>query len=293
MFTFLKKSKIAAVSAVCSMVLVTSVVYAQPNDVLNTPYQAVADVANNQAQVVFFRPAENASPESNINIYVDGEYQTSLIPGSYNVFCVKPGAHVLGSWLKDDPRYQGKQSQQDPVNLEGGKTYYFHSMESSDARPVMLQKNIAAEMLMSTKLQNILLSRASAVSPCQYLYKEYSLASDVLFDFGQYREENIKQGGREEVARIAKELNQNSQKVVIIGHTDPIGSATNNLTLGLNRAETIRSLLSEYGVNAASINATTVGSKESITAGCEGLAKQQKIACYAPERRVVIRTYPQ
>ncbi|MFK3662122.1 OmpA family protein [Scandinavium sp. NPDC088450] len=291
MFTLSKKLQLLVLATACGLTMGATAAVAAPNDVLKTTYQRVADVGNDQAQVVYFRPANTGSETKNTNIYVDGEFQTALVPGSYTAFCVKPGAHALGAWLGDDPLYRGKQDKQHPVTLEGGNTYYVEATESALSTLNLLQENQASEKLAQTKLQNILLSRASAVVPCHYLYKEYDLSSDVLFNFGQYNERSIKQGGRDDVAKIAHELNQNVAKIVVIGHTDPIGSAQKNLTLGLNRAETVRQLLIEDGVHAENISAMTAGSKQPVATGCEGLAKSAKIACYAPDRRVVIRSY--
>lgn len=291
MFNLPKKLQLLVLATACGLTMGATAAMAAPNDVLKTAYQHVADVGNDQAQVVYFRPATAGSEKQNTNIYVDGEFQTALIPGSYTAFCVKPGAHAMGAWLGDDPLYKGKQDNQHPVNLEGGKTYYVEATENTLSTLSMLQGNQVAAKVAQTKLQNILLSRASAVEPCHYLYKEYDLSSDVLFDFGQYSQRSIKQGGREDVAKIAQQLNQGSSKIVVIGHTDPIGSAQKNLTLGLNRAETVRQLLIENGVHAENISAMTAGSKQPIATDCKGLAKSAKIACYAPDRRVVIRSY--
>ncbi|TDN47451.1 OmpA family protein [Scandinavium goeteborgense] len=271
--------------------LVSQAAVAAESEGLKTAYQAVPDVANSQAQIVYFRTADSNVAKGDADIYIDGEFQTALLPGTYTSFCMKPGTHVLGSWLADAPMYQGKQDKQNTLGLEGGKTYFIRVGETQDEVLKLLGKQEATPMLLKTRLQNILLSRASAVVPCQYEYKDYVLSSDVLFDFGKSGEYNIKAGGRDAIANIAKDLLQNSSKVVVVGHTDPIGSAQSNLTLGLKRADTVRSLLVRDGVNAASMSATTAGSKESVASGCEGLSRSQKIMCYAPDRRVVIRSY--
>lgn len=287
MFKFSKKILFLALTAT----LVSQAAVSAESEGLKTAYQAVPDIANSQAQVVYFRTADGNVAQGNANVYIDGEFQTALLAGTYTTFCVKPGSHVLGSWLADAPQYKGKQDKQSVVELDGGKTYFLRAGETQGEVLKLVSKQEATPLLMQTRLQDILLSRASAVVPCQNEYKDYVLSSDVLFDFGKSDESNIKAGGRDAISNIAKELSQNSSKVVVVGHTDPIGSAQSNLTLGLKRADTVRSLLVSDGVNVESASATTAGSKEPVASGCEGLSRSQKIMCYAPDRRVVIRSY--
>ncbi|ARU90157.1 OmpA family protein [Pseudomonas sp. M30-35] len=272
--------------------LVCQVAVAAENTVLKNDYQMVPDVDKNQAQIVYFRTNSTEAAKQNSNIYVDGEFHTALIPGSYTAFCVKPGSHIIGSWLGDAPLYQGKQDKKNTITLEGGKTYYLRAAESNQNTLNVTQEREATPLLMKTRLQDLLFSRASAVTECQYQYKDYVLASDVMFEFGKSGINSISGDGREALAEIAKDLNQGaSSKVVVIGHTDPIGSTKSNLALGLKRAETVRSLLLNAGVNENSVDVSTVGSSEPVASNCENLSRSNKISCYAPDRRVVVRSY--
>ncbi|QCT18892.1 hypothetical protein FEM41_04115 [Jejubacter calystegiae] len=277
----------------CSLALVTETAWSADGNALEKIYQGVPDVNPDQAQVVYFRSASvNIQDQNNANIYVDGEFQTALIPGSYSIFCLRPGVHVLGSWLKDEPGYAGKQQRQSKVPLEGGKTYFFVVDEDMGSSLHMLKKREATPLLMKTRLQDVLVSRASEVTRCQYLYTDYVLSGDVLFDFGKYAEQNIKTGGRSEISDVAGNLiNKSHAKVMVIGHTDPIGSEQSNLDLGFRRASTVKALLMSAGLAGHDISVMTTGSQEPVASGCEGLERRQKIMCYAPDRRVVIRSY--
>jgi|AGFS01.1.fsa_nt_gi Outer membrane protein and related peptidoglycan-associated (lipo)proteins len=153
-------------------------------------------------------------------------------------------------------------------------------------------KSDALSLLTNTRLQNILVSRASAVTACQYQYKDYVLPGDILFDFGRSAPGNINPEGHTEIARIAQELkSQGTTRVVVTGHTDSIGSPQGNLSLGLKRAETVRTMLLDEGIGNIPVNVMTAGSREPVASGCDGLPRQQKINCLAPDRRVVIRSY--
>jgi len=50
--------------------------------------------------------------------------------------------------------------------------------------------------------------------------------------------------------------------VIVIGHTDTTGSQTSNFDLGLRRANAVRSLLIEAGLNASAIDASSHGELE-------------------------------
>lgn len=278
-----------AVTAGLGLMMTGTVAQAADNDVLSTGWTSTGEVGQDQAQIVYFRDGGAGTMNGNANIYVDGEFQTALIPGSYTAFCVKPGVHSLGAWLADDPTYRGKQEPQS-VSLEGGKTYYFRAEERRDNRAMPIAKSDALSLITGTRLQNILLSRASAVVACQYQSRDYVLPSDILFNFARSSRNNINQEGRNEISRIARDLqSQGVSRVVVTGHTDPIGSPESNLKLGLKRAETVRSMLAEEGLD--NISVMTAGSREPVATGCEGLPRAQKISCLAPDRRVVIRGY--
>jgi len=291
MINLSKKMKALIFSMVCGLLASSPTAMSADNLVLKMAYQPVADVSVDQSQIVWFRPNVLGSEQGNVNIYVDGEFQTALIPGSYTAFCVKPGTHILGAWLKDAPLYQGKQDMANSVSLAGGKTYYIQVSKGATTVSSMLQKGEANALLKQTRLQDILVSRASAVTACHYTSKDYNLSSDVMFDFGKSSLNNIKAVGREDVAKVAREIASESAKIVVIGHTDPIGSANSNRALGLKRAETVRALLIENGIKADNISVSTAGSNEPVATGCSGLPRNQKIACYAPDRRVVVRSY--
>ena len=49
------------------------------------------------------------------------------------------------------------------------------------------------------------------------------------------------------------------QDVVVIGHTDTMGTQQANYTLGLKRAMMVRNLLVDAGLNGSTIDATSVG----------------------------------
>ena len=70
--------------------------------------------------------------------------------------------------------------------------------------------------------------------------------------------------------------------VVVVGHTDNVGDAEDNLSLSLNRAEQVKAYLVDRGVEAARIEVNGKGDLEPI-------APNDSEAGRAANRRVVVR----
>ena len=258
-------------------------------------YQPGMGVGKQQAQVIYYRTADVAG-ETGAHIYVDGEFHNSLLPNSFTRFCVAPGDHRLGAFDKDAPDYKGKSSATH-LTLVGGKTYFMKVSENADGRPEAVSEAQAEAALKGLRQQVHVLSRASAVQSCQLQpeYKDYVLSGDVLFKFGKSDRRDMTAAGRKAVGALIAQLHQdrvNLNSITVIGHTDPIGKESANLMLGARRASTVREMLIDGGLPAANIQATSAGSSQPMVESCSG-SRQAQIACYAPDRRVVVRVKPQ
>lgn len=280
--TFAVKALVFAVA-----VSAASVTHAAPLD--NTfaeIYSSVAAVSTQQAQVVLYQPVTSGVTA---NVYVDNEFHTALVPGGYTAFCVAPGQRVLGAYANEAPKYSGKNATSAPSNLEAGKTYYMRVNQRGAGAPQMVAAKQAQQELADTRLQSHALSRAAAVQACDYqpMAKEFVLSSDLLFGFGQ---SGISAQGQQAVRDLVSQIpNAQNARVQVIGHTDVIGSQAGNQALGLRRAQSVRNLLVDAGLPGSSISTASQGSSEPVSAGCGTLSKRQKIACYAPDRRVAVR----
>jgi OOP family OmpA-OmpF porin len=271
--------------------------------VSGAPYSAVPDVVSQQVQVVYYRPAVSGGNPGAANVYVDGEFHTALLPNGYSVFCVEAGEHTLGAYLNDAPHYKGKTTDLFQVNLEGGKTYFLKVREDgSSGAPVPVARQEAERELAGERAQMHALSRASKVEICKpaaeraaqrapAAYKDYTLSGDMLFAFGKsgYRDINLE--GREAIDRLVEQMraeDATSRHILVTGHADQIGSAAAAERLGAQRAATVRRLLVERGLSAVQIEAQSAGNTEPVVENCRG-SMEQRIACFAPNRRVVVR----
>lgn len=267
--------------------------------VFDATYEPVAAIGEDQAQVVYYRTLGGVQRKGAAHIYVDREFHTGLLPGGHTTFCVAPGTHTLGAYLDDMPTYKGKHSDLYQATLQGGKTYYLRVREDGNTFPLPLARDVAEAELTTSRTQVHAVSRAASVEACRHYdylvdesrFKHYELASDVLFAFGKAGQGDISNAGHQAIARLINDLHHDDaqvKSVQVIGHTDPIGDEAKNQQLGQLRADTLRQLLINKGIPESIISASSAGNREPVVFSCYG-SRAQQIACYAPNRRVVVK----
>lgn len=283
-----KKSTLAIMAALCTMV--TGSVHA--GSLFGEAWKTPPAVADNQTRIVYYFPVDSEA-KAVANIYVDGEFHTSLVSGGYTEFCLAPGMHSLGSFTRDAPGYEGKKRQPWRDNLAAGKTFYIRANLDDTGRPLVSNAQEAEQQLTALRKQTHLLSRASSVIACQTnayeSHADYVFSSDLLFKFGSASSSDISRDGREAMQQfvtLLKKEDKENKRIVVTGFTDPIGSAAANFTLGLRRAEAVKNLLVANGLSAGDIITQSMGETQ-VSKVCNGSRKEQK-TCYRDERRVVI-----
>lgn len=122
--------------------------------------------------------------------------------------------------------------------------------------------------------------------------QEITLFSDILFGFDSA---TLSADGMKELDLAARVVSDRMQldRVVVIGHTDRIGTASYNDSLSLRRAEAVRSHLISRGISSARISAEGRGSREPVI-DCQGRTVTASLKqCLQPNRRVQIMIYGQ
>ncbi|HYJ11168.1 MAG TPA: OmpA family protein [Polyangiaceae bacterium] len=89
-----------------------------------------------------------------------------------------------------------------------------------------------------------------------------TLSGSVLFATGKYELLAIARQKLDEVAKALKD--QGYKSILVEGHTDSVGKASDNDTLSLKRAESVRTHLVSQGIPSDKIRATGLGSARSI-----------------------------
>lgn len=134
-----------------------------------------------------------------------------------------------------------------------------------------------------------------APAPAPELKRRHTLSSEMLFQFGGSRVQDLSPQGHAEIVRIARLLKdqiRSIQSISVQGHTDPMGSAATNKRLSTERAETVRKILINSGIPARKIQAEGLSTSQLLVTDCQrrGDSKKNRLACNAPNRRVEIIT---
>jgi outer membrane protein OmpA-like peptidoglycan-associated protein len=89
-----------------------------------------------------------------------------------------------------------------------------------------------------------------------------TLSGAVLFATGKYELLPIARDKLDEVAKAL--VDQGYKGILVEGHTDSVGKASDNDTLSLKRAESVRTYLVSRGIPSDKIRASGIGSARSI-----------------------------
>lgn len=119
---------------------------------------------SDKTRVIYYRVGSEAQKLSGANVYIDGHYHTSLLPGGFSTFCLVPGEYTLGAYQNDAPLYRGKTELLYRVKLDVGKTYFIKVSDSGDSTPVSVTRTEAEKELKYTREQKHAVSRAAILS---------------------------------------------------------------------------------------------------------------------------------
>ncbi len=120
---------------------------------------------------------------------------------------------------------------------------------------------------------------------------QIELSADALFQFNGSAANELLPQGQAALQGLARQLQQEYASIsgiVLTGHTDRLGNEAYNQNLGLARANTVRSVLQQQGVNAP-IRTQSAGKTMPKSSGCVGDAASVALkTCLQPDRRVTV-----
>jgi outer membrane protein OmpA-like peptidoglycan-associated protein len=119
-------------------------------------------------------------------------------------------------------------------------------------------------------------------------FDKLSLSASGLFALSSKK---IKPSGQQQLDEMVEHLKgMQYDNVLIVGHTDPTGPKAMNEKLSKQRAESVKQYLVSKGVDPSRIKTEGKGGAEPLAKAqnCDSLPRAEKIACYAPDRRVEI-----
>lgn len=281
-----------------------------------------------QARIFVYRLADS-SQNAPVNIYLDGRYHTSLLKGGYSEFCMAQFQVPVQVALDDARQlHKGKQAPAQLWTLQAGKSLFLKVQEGSDARAVLVEipSDQAQRELPGTALQIHTVSRAPLAQPCQspaaapavaevkaavpmplplplpaspvvpsvHVAKtaplgKYALDADELFDFGQSK---LKPTGQKVLDTVARKLQRDFahiERIRLTGHSDPMGKASANQKLSLQRAQTVLRELQKRGLRPSQgFAAAGKGAEQLVKTRCGTSPSAENKSCNAPNRRVEV-----
>lgn len=140
-------------------------------------YRPAPAAAADQAQVIYYRSSSEAQKAPGANVYINGHFHTSLLPGGFTQFCLPPGQHTLGAFQNDAPLYHGKTQVLYRVQLEAGKTYFVKATDDGNGSPVSAERIEAEQALQHAREQTHAISRA-AIQTCKNPAAQENQASE-------------------------------------------------------------------------------------------------------------------
>jgi len=124
--------------------------------------------------------------------------------------------------------------------------------------------------------------------------RTFTLSADSLFAFGRSDRAGMTDSGVRAIdlllERVAKEYSR-VDHLHLVGHADPLGLATRNEILSVERARAVRDYINTTGLLRAPMSAEGKGSTEPVVRDCGRRPTPESIACNQPNRRVTLQVY--
>ncbi|MDM7941396.1 MAG: OmpA family protein [Hydrogenophaga sp.] len=133
---------------------------------------------------------------------------------------------------------------------------------------------------------------AAAVAPVvrEVVIERLVLTTDALFDFDRASVSDIRAAGRARLDLLAERAKglRGIERIVLVGHTDRLGSAQHNQPLSLQRATAVRDHLVARGLPPALFVVEGKGSEQPVKRCEDKQPRSQLIACLQDNRRVEV-----
>lgn len=254
--------------------------------------------------VVYFIRGKDAIQGPAVNVFVDGHFVTSLLPGNHRALSMcSRTTNITAAFTDPHSNYNQIRQRKNPYALQEGKVYYFSVEADEYNKPYFQQltEQEAEKLLKYTREAVRTLSRLpnnicvkEAPPP---VLKRYTISTNALFDFSKADRQHLLSQRKQQLAQIAKEIRKDESQIgfiAVLGHSDPVGSDAVNRRLSQQRAETVRSLLIDHGLSKKDILAEGRGKDELIIHDCAQRFASNTTAlnqCNLPNRRVEVITY--
>lgn len=246
-----------------------------------------------QAIAVFYRA--EAETKGSINVYVNGDYQASLLQNSFSPVAVCADKPLFSSSYVSGQAFGERVHGLRPSLNEGSINYF--KVVTVNNKPIF--EAVSAEQAqadfagLNGEIRHTL-PRVVRTNRCDTIQTNV-LSASTLWSLNKYSYADMLEQGKRDLAEFAENVKSNPAitNIEVNGFTDPQASDAYNQTLSQRRADTVRQALIQAGVTQP-INATGYGETDLVVSDCalkHPHNLKARVACDLPNRRVEIRTY--
>lgn len=266
----------------------------------NAPEINIDGLGKNQALAVFYRANDVAGAP--ISVYVDGNYQASLRANTLSKVAVCADKQLFSASFNHNDGF-GNRTNGLQFVLPIQNVAFFKLRLGADGQPIFARVDdaVARQEIAQLPEANQTLSRVPPVNTRQcrepVVLHTQTILANALFGFNQFDVQGMEATGRTELSKLAQQVKaldaSKITKVVISGYTDPEGDEAYNRQLSQKRAEQVRAVLQENGLNMP-MEAVGLGQSQLLVANCAQLHAndvQAKRNCNQPNRRVEVTVY--
>lgn len=264
----------------------------QPLEVWNNFEQSKisAQLGENQSLAVFYRQDDVQGPA--VNVYIDGNYQASLLPNAYTPIAICADKHLFTASYTTNKQF-GNRTQGISQTLPVNEVVYIKvSQQNGKLAFTRVESAVGEQAVSQLPKENQTLSRVPAANCGAGVLAVESLDASALFGFNKSGYNDILPNGKEKIQAFAEKAKAMPSigKITVSGHTDPVGSDSYNKALSQKRANTVKLALQKAGVTAP-ISAVGYGKAEPVVSNCDAYKGAQRNQCNQPNRRVEIAVY--
>lgn len=251
----------------------------------------------NQARVYFLRETDSIKGPS-IDIFVDNNFISSLNKGEYQVSPVCAVNSKIAVDFNEKDHFADRKASLDFNFLPNEDNFVslyqnkYHQLELKKIPP-QLGKQLIQQMRKNTHH----LVRHPYQTECKAAKLEnVNISLESLFTFDQADPAYLLKASQKSVADLLYQIQRKNiqiNQIKIVGYSDPQGSAIYNQQLSWQRANNIKTLLQQAGINAPIIvkGEGEKGLKVNNCASKYPHQPTQRKSCNQPNRRVEIFIY--
>ncbi|KGQ69518.1 hypothetical protein OA57_11375 [Chelonobacter oris] len=262
------------------------------------------ELDRHQSQVIFYREATAINGPA-VNIYVDGNYHTSLLPEHYKAVVLCAQTHFFSTAFSRATNFADK-SQGVYFTVPSKQSSFIKVVSGSNGEPEFERVDAVTGKSAVQRMppQKQTLSRVASAGECRekIVLQNFALSAKALFQNGRADLNGMLEAGKKEMHDLASDLKRLDPRrishIVISGHSAPGESVATSMKLSAERAKTVLNFLQREGVQFP-MEVTGYSSQQSLSQSCAAGNSndinsnniKMKEACDQSNRRVEVTVY--